>query len=577
VVARHTRHHWRSYILFLAIFTVTMVSTLLPTVLNAAVTAQLSSQDIDELETVRLIIRSTGSRQTQKLDLSALETDFHVMGNNTSSQYRSVNGRQQSWVDYQITLQPKRTGTLTIPTITVGPDATPTLSLRVRPLSNSTRQTINELVFFEQQVSAAKIYVQSELVLTRRLLYSNGVQLYTDLPAEPQIKDAVVLTLGETASSTTQRNGKLYGVVEQRYAIFPESSGTLTIPQVSVTASVRLQEGRRVSRKGVRVSTQAEQITVMAVPKSYPANEVWLPAHNVTLHQVLTPNKNVKVGDTLTHELLIHIDGNIGSISAPEPLNLDSANFRTYPQNPVINDDTSQHSVVGSRLQTTSIVPMQPGNRSIPSHQVVWWDVNTDQQQLAQVPAIELNIGGTGVTPLDAPIVPEPVPSPAQKQPDQSAYVVADMFEQAKTWLRAHPLWLALGLTTLVVFVLIAQFKHHLVKLPTISPSTTRLKRNLYNKLKNGDLETIEAALREYLAHKLKVSPHVTLREFSQHSALAAESVSALNACKFSDDQNPLGKDTRLQLRQAVDALEEAIQDKAGPSKDTLPPLYEYS
>ncbi len=575
MVARLTHHHYRHYILCLAIFTVTIVISWLPTTVNATVSAQLSAQDIDELETVRLIIRSTGSRETQKLDLSALETDFHVMSNNTSSQYRSVNGRQQSWVDYQITLQPKRTGTLTIPQITVGPDTTPTLSLRVRPLSNSIRQTINELVFFEQQVSAAKIYVQSELVVTRRLLYSNGVQLYTDLPAEPQIKDAVVLTLGETVSSTTQRNGKLYGVVEQRYAIFPERSGTLTIPQVSVTASVRLQQGRRVSRKGVRVSTQAVQITVMPVPKSYPANEVWLPAHNVTLHQVLTPNKNVHVGDTLSHELLVHIEGNIGSISAPEPLNLNDTNFRTYPQNPVINDDTSRHSVAGSRLQTTSIVPMQPGSRFIPGQQVVWWDIDTDQQQLAQVAAIELNISGTGVAPLDEPISTQPVPSPEQEQPDQSASLVSDMFAQAKTWLLAHPLWIGLGLATLAVFVLIAQLKQHLVKIPTISPSTTRLKRNLYNKLKNGNVETIEGALCEYLARRLKLSRHVALHEFSKHSALAAQSVSALNACKFSDDQSPLGKDTRFQLRQAVDALEEAIQDKAGP-RGTLPPLYEY-
>ncbi|MGK0222839.1 MAG: hypothetical protein ACI9ON_002079, partial [Limisphaerales bacterium] len=211
----------------------------------AAVSAQLSAHDIDELESVRLTVRASETRQTETLDISALEKDFHVMGTNTSSQYRFVNGREQSWVDYQITLQPKRVGELTVPSIAVGRDVTPSMTLRVRQLSDDTRSKIDAMVFFETDVSSSSIYVQAQLVLTRRLLYSQGVQLYSDLPGAPEIEDAVVKTLGETTSSTTTREGQAYGVVEQQYAIFPESSGTFTIPGISITASVRLVEQGR--------------------------------------------------------------------------------------------------------------------------------------------------------------------------------------------------------------------------------------------------------------------------------------------------------------------------------------------
>ena len=196
-------------------------------VANAELSTRLSSNSIEELESLRLVIRDHGSQQTETLDLSELQNDFHIMGNNTSKQYQYINGRSQSWVDYQITLQPKRTGTLAIPPIKVGTQSTKPLSVSVVPLAPATRQKIDELVFYEQTFSTLDAYVQGQILMRRQLFYSNGVQLYGGQPAAPQIEDAVVITLGENSATTVQRNGKVYGVVTQNYAIFPESSGTL--------------------------------------------------------------------------------------------------------------------------------------------------------------------------------------------------------------------------------------------------------------------------------------------------------------------------------------------------------------
>jgi len=251
----------------------------------ASVSAQLSESAIGELETVRLILRASDTRQRETLDLSALETDFHVMGSNINSQYRFMNGREQSWVEYQITLQPKRTGNLLIPSIAVGREQTPTLRLLVSPLSPATRQTIDDLVFFESSLSADAIYVQSQLLLTRRLFYSQGVQLYSDFPGAPEIEDAVVLTIGEARSDRRQNRGRDYFVVEQTFAIFPEKSGTLIVPSIGLTASVRVPENGRLSRKGVRVSTESLEVTVKPVPSTYPRDAAWLPAANGRRHE----------------------------------------------------------------------------------------------------------------------------------------------------------------------------------------------------------------------------------------------------------------------------------------------------
>ena len=400
-----------------------LVALCLPvSMLQAAVSAQLSSSTIGELETVRLSIRSSNTRSPENLDLTALEADFEVLGTNYSSQYRFINGREQKWVDYQINLQPKRTGTLQIPSIKVGDDATPDLTLTVQALSDATRQVIDEKVFFQQDVSADEVYVQSQLLVERRLLYSEGVQLYSDIPGAPEIEDAVVLTLGEPTSSTTQYNGRRYGVVTQRFAIFPESSGALTVPAISVTASVRLIEDGRVSRKGVRVATSETQVKVLPVPADYPADKPWLPATDVQLQQVITPasgNRQApyQVGDTLTHELLVFLHGNVGSIAPPVPLLLDDDAARVYPGNPVVEDDNRTDSVYGSRLQTSEILLRKPGTFEVGATEITWWDTANKQVRTTTWPATSVTIEGEIVSDTASPAPSEQAPTSITDSP----------------------------------------------------------------------------------------------------------------------------------------------------------------
>jgi hypothetical protein len=220
-----------------------LAALLLPVCVQAELRAALSAQIIDELDSVQLVVRDIGTRQSETPDLSGLERDFHVLGVNTSSQYRFVNGQAQSWVDYQITLQPKRTGELIIPPIGIGQQRTDSMPISVRALSADMRRKIDALVFYEMELSSDSVYVQSQLLLTRRLVYADGVQLYGGQLETPVLDGAQVFALGEGQSSVIQRNGRTMGSYEQRYAIFPEQSGTLTLPSDAVTASVRVVDG----------------------------------------------------------------------------------------------------------------------------------------------------------------------------------------------------------------------------------------------------------------------------------------------------------------------------------------------
>jgi len=538
----------------------------------AAVSAQLSAQSIDELETVRLNIKVTETRQATTLDLAALEQDFHVMNVNTMSQSRYVNGRGQSWVEYQITLQPKRTGRLQIPGIQVGNEASPSLELLVNPLSDQARQAIDQLVFFENEISSERIYVQAEIVLTRRLLYSQGVQLYSDLPGAPEIDDAVVLTLGETTSGTIERNGRTYGLIQQRYALFPEASGQFEIPGISITASVRLTENGRVSRKGVRIGTDTVTVTVMPVPAQYPQDKPWLPARDVRMLQVVTPeNKVHNVGDTLQHELLVDISGNVGSKAPPLDLLADDRLFRVYPAAPTINDDTQGSSVQGARLQTNSLVPLQQGNLALPEVAITWWDTEADQMRITTAPGEILSVVGEALMPA-APEKDQQLQN-SEAQPDSPEQPDPGILDQANTltWSELRPQIAAAALIGIGLLLLMGGYRA--VRRIGRPKAGSTAKSELFKAVKQADPHRVHALLPAYLANHYRCPRSQATQRFTASSNQARNAYQQLLKTLYGTNAAPSEQVDFQQLREALHALDrkpQAISHKQG----ALPDLY---
>ncbi|MCY4563968.1 MAG: BatD family protein [Gammaproteobacteria bacterium] len=370
-------------------------------VADAAVQARVDPPVVDEMETVRLTLRIDGSNQSEGLDLSALEGDFEVLGTNTSSQFQSINGQVQSWVEYQVSLRPKRAGTLEIPALSIAGQTSAPLSVRVRPLAPEVRQTIDRMVFFEVEVSPNPVYVQAQALITRRLYYASGVQIYSDLPGVPDIPNAVVIPVGETRSTTEVRPEGRYGVLEQRYAIFPEQSGSLVIPEISVTSSVRLTSSGRTRRSGIRVSTPEIRLDVLPVPASYPADQPWLPARQVSVSDTWEPDSlSFDLGEPVRRTLTVNVAGNTGSSIPPLALDLPGDAFKQYPEPVSIGEETVASDVVGTREQAYSIVPVAPGALQLPQLSLTWWDTVNERVRVASAPGEQVRILGD---PIAAP------------------------------------------------------------------------------------------------------------------------------------------------------------------------------
>jgi hypothetical protein len=383
------------------------------------ITVQTDARSIHETDNIEIHVQATGIN-LEAPDFSPIERDFEILSSRSNSQYRSVNGRVDAWTRWTLTAKPKRTGRLTIPALELDGHRSQPVTVTVKPLNAEVRAAIDALVFFELEVTPEPVYVQAQLLFVRRLFYADGTQLYGDMPAPPEISDAIVETLGQASSTTATREGRRYGVIEQHYAVFPERSGTITIPAAAVSGSVRLppEFGMR-RRTGVRVQSEVLQIRVLPIPTGYPASAPWLPARRVEIIEAWDAGPELVLGTPVERTLIVRAEGTVASMIPPLDVALPDS-IRGYPDPPVLRDshvtegDERAGGLVGTRTESMSLVPGRPGPQRLPPVTLTWFDTDSEVVREAHIGARSVRVGDQAVAIRDALEAPEPLESTDQ-------------------------------------------------------------------------------------------------------------------------------------------------------------------
>ncbi len=333
-----------------------------PAVALARFDASVDATTLSEADTLRLTLRADGTNLTVESRLrSAREGVRHSERRSAARRSKAINGQVEAQTTWTLLLKPKHTGALRIPAISLGGETTRPIDIVVKELDPQLRRAIAQTVFFETSYTPKQVYVQSQVVVTRRLFYVNGAQLYGDMPTAPEVPGAMVKLLGESEHSTAARDGRQYGMIEQRFAIFPERSGDLTIPPATVTGSVRLPDtGRRI---GVDVSSDTLKITVLPIPAEYPRDAPWLPANDVELLEDWPgePERGLSAGIPSQRTLIVRADGNASSAIPPLAMTLPDS-LKAYPEPAKLSETQTRAGIVGTRTESTSLVATQPGD-----------------------------------------------------------------------------------------------------------------------------------------------------------------------------------------------------------------------
>lgn len=355
------------------------------------------SVDRNELargETLTYTIRVFDQRQGMQLDLTPLTEEFDVLGTRTSSQIRSVNGAVESWTDYIVTLFPLTEGELTIPSIEINSAQTDPITVSVVNEGPRSNQNSDEL-FLEIEVNKESVYVQEQLLFTIRLYYTiNGIRnpQFTEL----EMPDTVIQLIGSPNQYERLMEGARYGVYEKRYVIFPQSSGPLEIPDILFRGEVTDGSSNFVFRNlnTRRVTAFIDGITINVDPRPESAQELdfWLPVANLTVEEEYSTDiTNLRIGDSVIRTITMVADGLDGAVLPPfSPEEIEGLN--NYPDPPDIQRTFVDGSIVGTRIETSTLVPTTAGEITIPEVMIPWWNTDTSQLESTVIPATLIEV-----------------------------------------------------------------------------------------------------------------------------------------------------------------------------------------
>jgi BatD DUF11 like domain len=359
----------------------------------ADLTATVDRTAVARNESFTYTLRYQGQAMSSP-DFSALEKDFKVLSRQQQSQLSMGFGSgNQSTTDWVLSLMPKRTGTLTLPAISFKGDHSEQITIQVTeaPASDDKDQPI----FVETELDTAETYVQGQVILTLRL--STSVMISSLNISDMMVANAQVIKINETQYQKLI-GGRDHVVVEVKYALFPETPGTLDIPSVQINGVIPDRRdpfggsslfGSR--GKSFHLESESRTINVKPVPDSV-RNLSWMPAKGVSISQRWSDrSKSLTVGEPITRSITVTAQGLTGAQITP--LNLqESGPFKFYPDQPDISESLSAAGVLGSRTESVAIVPTEAGDLTLPEVAVTWWDTTSNSQKTTRLDAVTLTV-----------------------------------------------------------------------------------------------------------------------------------------------------------------------------------------
>ena len=291
-----------------------------------------------------------------------------------------------------------REGVFQIPSISFGADSSQPITIVVKP--GSAIKQDEKTIYLEVEADVEQPYVQQQVIFTVRLFRSVEVASATLSELEVEGVDAIVESFGEDQNYQMVRNGRRWLVVERKYLVFPQESGYMTIRPLQfrgriVTRRTNLGFDIFNQRAGKPVVLRSESVTlgVREPPASFTGP--WLPAKRLELTESWPQNgpQNGKftTGEPITRKITLRALG-LTAAQLPELDLVLPEGLRDYPEQARLEDSGQAEGVLGTREQSLALIPTRPGKVTLPEIQVTWWNVDSQQPEIATLPARTIEV-----------------------------------------------------------------------------------------------------------------------------------------------------------------------------------------
>lgn len=346
------------------------------------------------------LVFSTTEQPDGNPDFSPLRKDFEVVGTATSNNLQIINGVVNKEIAWRVRLYPKAAGTLPIPPIKFGSQSS--LATQITVNKNGVADGLpRDGVMVELEAETPNPYVQQQFVVTQRMLHSVDLHRGGASMSHPEVSTgkALIQQLGKVINSTQNRKGIRYKVSERRYAIFPQTSGTLTFSPtvfqgiINVTGANQQRDPFGLMR-GQQIRRFSEPLTLEVKPQPADVQGTWLPANSVSLNIYWeTPADQFKTGEPVSLTVAVIADGLMAE-QLPEIKLLPPQGIKGYSNQPELRNDYQGGSLIGTRQEHWILIGTAPGEYTLPAISVEWWNLKTGQLESAFVAAQQITVTG---------------------------------------------------------------------------------------------------------------------------------------------------------------------------------------
>ena len=377
-----------------AVMTLILLGCALPAF--AQTRAWLDREQVTFGETATLNIETDAS--VQQIDYAPLAANFDIAGQTVRRSFQRVNGRSSTRSLFAVGIRPRGPGVMTVPALRVGNSSTEPLRMTVMP--PTVQQASSDAdAFLQTGFDAETPYVQQAVGMVVRLFVGVNLlsgQLDQDTPPGTSLQQ-----VGEDLRYQRDIDGRRYNVIERRYLLIPERSGTVLIPGARFNGQAVSGFFDRTfgdGRTPLSAAAAAKRLQVRQIPDSAP--QPWLPLRDLRLRYLQAP-KHARAGVATTVELEMIADG-ASATQLPAldfPQSPDAQVFADPPQSEVELIDGRPRATLRRRF---SIVPLRAGSLRLASPSVQWWDARQGIARTATLPPLVLQVApGSAISDAD--------------------------------------------------------------------------------------------------------------------------------------------------------------------------------
>ncbi|MFT6051277.1 MAG: hypothetical protein ACJAZ0_001380 [Halioglobus sp.] len=244
-------------------------------------------------------------------------------------------------------------------------------------------QISSSLLPLENIVAGQKIEMAIDIATDR--WFAGGTRLRL-----PEVAGLVILQTNDFASnSTEQRQGQTWVIQRWTLDVYPQRSGTFSIPPVSATVEVNDESDGVVAGTLYSPAVRFEA----SLPADLDSTQHWVASPTFSVTQRFDKELDaLQPGDAILREVVFEAT-EVMAMMLPSLDTEKGAGLVAYPQPPVLTNSSNRGTTTAKRVDSITYIAESAGQYHLPAQSYYWWDTQTQELRIRLLPKVEIVVG----------------------------------------------------------------------------------------------------------------------------------------------------------------------------------------